>query len=115
MKIQSISNLITNSSTEVFLTYSSRTAKDIRNLVTSILSLVDPSKTFDDYFNSSYINNAIQWCGEEPLSFEDWAKRYYDCDPEEMKKIFFIDLDHSRYATINFIEENFEVLEHENC
>lgn len=64
---------------------------------------------------SNYVNNAVHWYDEEPLSFEDWAKKYHDCSPEEMKMIFFIDLDHSRYATINFIEENFEVLEHENC
>lgn len=74
INIQSVSDLITNSSTEVFLTYSSSTADDIRNLVTSILSLVDSSKTFDDYFtiemNIDYEELA---CILEDL-VDDWDK-----------------------------------------
>lgn len=48
--IQSISDLITNSSTEAFVVYDAGNIEDIKNLVNAILSLLDPSKTFDDYF-----------------------------------------------------------------
>lgn len=50
INIQSISDLITNSSTEAFVVYDAGNVEDIKNLVNAILSLLDPSKTFDDYF-----------------------------------------------------------------
>lgn len=50
INIQSISDLITNSSTEAFVVYDAGNIEDIKNLVNAILSLLDPSKTFDDYF-----------------------------------------------------------------
>lgn len=89
MKIQSISDLITNSSTEVFLTYNSRTADDIRNLVTSILSLVDPSKTFDDYFTIEMDINYddLEWILDDLVDDLDryvdefpWLEEYAKCD-----------------------------------
>lgn len=57
INIQSVSDLITNSSTEVFVVYSKSNVKDIKNLVNSILSLLDPSKTFDDYFTIEMLIN----------------------------------------------------------
>lgn len=94
MKIQSISDLITNSSTEVFLTYSSRTAEDIRDLVTSVLSLVDPSKTFDDYFTIRMLINydALHWIFERYYKDEEFyedipeLKNYGDMSCEEANK-----------------------------
>lgn len=56
-KIQSISDLITNSSTEAFVVYDKSNVRDIRNLVNSILSLIDSSKTFDDYFTIEMLIN----------------------------------------------------------
>ena len=50
INIQSISDLITNSSTEVFVVYDRQAVEEVKDMVSSILSLVDPSKTFDDYF-----------------------------------------------------------------
>ncbi len=57
MKIQSISDIITNSSTEVFVVYEENNINSIKELVNSILSLVDPSKTFDDYFDIEMMIN----------------------------------------------------------
>ena len=71
-KIQSISDLITNSSTEAFVVYDKGNVEDIKNLVDSILSLLDPSKTFDDYFTIEMLINYddIQWIFD----------RYYESD-----------------------------------
>jgi hypothetical protein len=49
MKIQSISDIITNSSTEVFVVYDSSNIKSIKDLVNTILS-IDGHYTFDDLF-----------------------------------------------------------------
>lgn len=49
MKIQSISDIITNSSTEVFVVYDSSNIKSIKDLVDTILS-IDGHYTFDDLF-----------------------------------------------------------------
>lgn len=92
MKIQSISDLITNSSTEVFMTYNSETAEDIKKLVTSILSLVDPSKTFDDYFtiemNINY--DDLEYILDNMLNKIEiysetypWLKDYANCDDNQ--------------------------------
>lgn len=79
-KIQSISDLITNSSTEAFVVYDEGNIRDIKNLVNSILSLLDPSKTFDDYFTIEMLINYddLQWIFER--HYED--EECYDDVPE---------------------------------
>lgn len=79
-KIQSISDLITNSSTEAFVVYDEGNIRDIKNLVNSILSLLDPSKTFDDYFTIEMLINYddLQWIFER--YYED--EECYDDVPE---------------------------------
>lgn len=49
IKIQSISDIITNSSTEVFIVYGSNNINTIKDIVNSILS-IDGNYTFDDLF-----------------------------------------------------------------
>lgn len=79
-KIQSISDLITNSSTEVFVVYHESNIEAIKNLVDSILSLLDPSKKFDDYFTIEMEINYddLNWIFER--YYED--EEYYDDIPE---------------------------------
>lgn len=54
IKIQSISDLITNSSTEVFVVYDSTNVDSIKNIVNAILA-IDSSYTFDDLFTLKMI------------------------------------------------------------
>lgn len=49
MKIKSISDVITNSSTEVFIVYGSNNINTIKDIVNSILS-INGNYTFDDLF-----------------------------------------------------------------
>lgn len=49
-KIQSVSDIITNSSTEVFTIYTSKDLETIKNIVNAILA-INGSTTFDDLFN----------------------------------------------------------------
>lgn len=79
-KIQSVSDLITNSSTEVFVVYSENNIKSIKTLVDSILSLIDPSKTFDDYFTIEMLINYDDLHGIFERYHED--EEYYDDVPE---------------------------------
>lgn len=60
IKVQSISDLITNSSTEVFVVYDSTNVDSIKNIVNAILA-IDSSYTFDDLFTIKMIvsENAI--------------------------------------------------------
>lgn len=80
INIQSVSDLITNSSTEVFVVYSKSNIADIKNLVNSILSLLDPSKTFDDYFTIKMSINYedLFWIFDKYSEDE----RFYDDVPE---------------------------------
>lgn len=78
--IQSISDLITNSSTEAFVVYDVENIKSIKELVNSILSLLDPSKTFDDYFTIEMEVNYddlrsifLELCDNEDL-YESWPE-----------------------------------------
>lgn len=50
VKIQSVSDIITNSSTEVFMIYDEAAFKSIKELVNAILALGNNDKTFDDLF-----------------------------------------------------------------
>ena len=54
IKIQSISDVITNSSTEVFVVYDSTNINSIKRIVDSILA-IDGSYTFDDLFTLKMI------------------------------------------------------------
>ena len=54
IKIQSISDVITNSSTEVFVVYDSTNINSIKRIVDSILA-IDGSYTFDDLFTIKMI------------------------------------------------------------
>lgn len=80
INIQSISDLITNSSTEAFVVYDVENIKSIKELVNSILSLLDPSKTFDDYFTIEMEVNYddlrsifLELCDDENL-YESWPE-----------------------------------------
>lgn len=51
IKIQSVSDIITNSSSEVFMVYNNESFKDIKELVNAILNINKDNKyTFDDLF-----------------------------------------------------------------
>ena len=50
IKIQSVSDIITNSSTEVFMVYDDSAFKNIKELVNAILALTGSDQTFDDLF-----------------------------------------------------------------
>lgn len=58
IKIQSISDIITNSSTEVFCMYSQRDKEEIKKLVNAILAIGDSAVTFDDLFE---IKMDVNW------------------------------------------------------
>ena len=58
IKIQSISDIITNSSTEVFCMYSQHDKEEIKKLVNAILALSNSVVTFDDLFE---IKMDINW------------------------------------------------------
>jgi hypothetical protein len=58
IKIQSISDIITNSSTEVFCMYSQRDKEEIKKLVNAILALSNSIVTFDDLFE---IKMDVNW------------------------------------------------------
>ena len=74
IKIQSISDIITNSSTEVFCMYSQHDKEEIKKLVNAILSLSNSVVTFDDLFE---IKMDINW---------DAAYRIWQDDEEIAEK-----------------------------
>lgn len=50
LKVQSVSDIITNSSSEVFMVYDDKCIKNIKELVNAILSINNADVTFDDIF-----------------------------------------------------------------
>lgn len=48
--VQSISDIITNSSSEVFVLYDDNVLKNIKDLVNAVLAAADTKLTFDDLF-----------------------------------------------------------------
>ena len=54
MKILSISDVITNSSSEVFVYFDKTSEKKLKELVDAFLTTFDVDKTFDDLFTIAY-------------------------------------------------------------
>lgn len=78
IKIQSISDVITNSSTEVYITYYSCDKDAIINVVNAILAITNSGK-FEDYFEFEWIPNEEflyeKWEEDEiEIPFEEWLK-----------------------------------------
>ena len=86
IKIQSVSEVITNSSTEIYTVWNSRDIKEtIIDMVNSLLSIGQSDLTFDDLFTIE-----IKWEGEDDFAIhgfstkEEWIKvleengGYYD-------------------------------------
>ncbi len=110
IKIQSISDLITNSSSEAFIVYDKGNITSIKELVNSILSLLDPSKTFDDYFK---IEMHIDYSNLESI-FDTYyyEKDLYEDYPELQKYSLLDDSEQSKYLEslpIEIIEKYFDL------
>lgn len=77
-KIQSISDVITNSSTEVYITYYPSDKNAIINIVNAILAINGGGK-FEDYFEFEWIPNEDflydRWVDDEiKIPFEQWVE-----------------------------------------
>ena len=88
INIQSISDIITNSSTEVYTIYTENDIKIIKNIVNALLA-VNGDSTFDDLFDIKLIINDYVfedlWNGSEELQKEypnedDFYKYLETCD-----------------------------------
>ena len=84
IKIQSISDIITNSSTEVYITYYGCDKTAIINIVNAILAINGEGK-FEDYFEFEWIPNEYRlydlWEDNEiDIPFDDWAKTLTEDD-----------------------------------
>lgn len=84
IKIQSISDLITNSSTEVYITYYGCDKTAIINVVNAILSVNGEGK-FEDYFEFEWIPNEDRlydlWEDNKiDIPFDDWVKTLTEDD-----------------------------------
>lgn len=90
MKIQSISDIITNSSSEIFTIYRKEDFQGIKELVDELLKLANSDKSFDDLFEIGIY--ATEDAREEyskcdtTLSLEEWClKHNEDIDLDEEK------------------------------
>lgn len=78
IKIQSISDVITNSSTEVYITYYPSDKDAIINVVNAILAINGGGK-FEDYFEFKWIPNEDflydKWVDDEiKIPFKQWVE-----------------------------------------
>ena len=83
-KIQSISDVITNSSTEVYITYYPSDKNAIINVVNAILAINGEGK-FEDYFEFKWIPNEDilhdKWVDDEiKIPFEQWVESLSEDD-----------------------------------
>jgi hypothetical protein len=76
IKVQSISDIITNSSTEVFIVYDSSNIDSIKHVINAILS-IDGHYTFDDLFTIKM--TPAEYAVED--LYENWENVFHD-DPK---------------------------------
>ena len=82
MKIHSITDVITNSSTEVFAYVDKSTIEKIKELFNLIVSLTSGKGCFDDYFEISLVPNEYAeeyWNGEKPWEDLDEEEKLDFC------------------------------------
>lgn len=94
LKVQSVSDIITNSSTEVFMVYDENSMNNIKDLVNAILSLSGSNKTFDDLFTYE-----INFDEEYLLEVHPEYKKYKR--DELLQKAYEFDDDYSHYPCVN--------------
>lgn len=82
IKVQSISDIITNSSTEVFIVYDSSNIDSIKRIIDAILS-IDGHYTFDDLFTIKM--NVAEYAIDD--MYKDWEDFFpNDPRPESVKE-----------------------------
>lgn len=87
VKIQSVSDIITNSSSEVFMVYDADGLKRIKELVNAVLSLNENNTyTFDDLFTIEADLEVEEFLDEYPdfagLGYEDLLREAYLIDED---------------------------------
>ena len=94
IKIQSLIDVITNSSTSVFTIYSRQNIDDIKELVNAILA-IDGNYTFDDLFDIKLLIDSDQaefiWESDDKFSqefpeFEDFYEYLENASDDELDK-----------------------------
>jgi len=120
IKIQSFSDIITNSSSELFVFRSNESVKTLQKMIDahyekySIYNL--PEKERDFFEGDDSYNSCSGMGGEHKvIKFKEGDEYYYGCDIEKFRKyskgdisdIFLLDIDWSSKATIEWFEENF--------
>lgn len=85
IKVQTISNIITNSSSEIFVIYRKSDFEFIKEIINELLKLAGSNKTFDDLFElkiwtteeaeeayakSGSSQNFIDWCMDKDLNID---------------------------------------------
>ena len=85
IKVQTISNIITNSSSEIFVIYRKSDFEFIKEIINELLKLAGSNKTFDDLFElkiwameeaeenyakSGSSQNFIDWCMDKDLDID---------------------------------------------
>lgn len=85
-KVQSISDIITNSSTEVFMIYDEESIKQIKELVNAILDLGNYKERFDDLFECKINFNEERLLDENPeyegLTEKELLEKAYEYDDD---------------------------------
>jgi hypothetical protein len=113
IKIQSITDVITNSSTEIYTIYTSGDIKTIKNIVDALLA-VNGDSTFDDLFNIKllinedvvqYLWNSSEEIQKEYPNDEDFYKYLETCtnqnELDRFESIWYDDGWDSRFSFYN--------------
>jgi hypothetical protein len=92
-KIQSVSDIITNSSTEVFMVYNESAFKSIRELVNAILETTGVEYRFDDLFDiKAVVDDAF---------IEDYPEYASMSEEEMVQKALKFDEDNDGWPYVN--------------
>lgn len=141
LKIQSTSDVITNSSSEIFVVKTGTfSISEIKELVQVVGEMC--AKAYDENHEANYKKDWEQLekedldgysgmggelevrSGREEYEYRSrWVNNYTfedfleeeGLEEEDIEQYVWIDIDHSRRGTIKYILENFEIFEHEIC
>lgn len=122
IKIQSISDIITNSSTEVFTMYNRSDLITIKNIVNAILA-IDGNYTFDDFFNIDLLLNEyavedmyndLEDLQEKFPTIDDFWNHLTSLSAEELEEYEDMYDDYRHYESYSTIYDCYNVTLKEN-
>lgn len=117
VKIQSYTDLITNSSSTVFVIEDERSLQELVDLIETIHFKSFPPPEVNDWNHDDYGSSKYNWYTGDAgdINIERYTGEYDLIHNQSYDGQYIIQVDRGSYRTIEYIEDNFKIIERESA